>query len=86
MQDNTDIHVRRIGSAGSPLRLTTDPGNDYNPVWSPDGRWIAFLRGQVQSGKSELRLVPPGWAGAPCDPSGRPRSERVATAHRLVSQ
>ena len=59
MQDNPDIYVQQIGSAGPPLRLTTDPGNDYNPVWSPDGRWIAFLRGQVQSGKSELRLVPP---------------------------
>ena len=28
------------------LRLTTDAGNDYSPVWSPDGRWIAFLRGE----------------------------------------
>jgi Tol biopolymer transport system component len=46
-----------IGS-GSPLRLTIDPNNDYNPVWSPDGRSIAFLRGQLQ-GKSELRLIAP---------------------------
>ena len=44
-QDNPDIYVQQIGS-GSPLRLTTDPRNDYNPVWSPDGRWIAFLRGE----------------------------------------
>ena len=42
-QDNQDIYVQMIGS-GSPLRLTTDPRSDYNPVWSPDGRWIAFLR------------------------------------------
>jgi eukaryotic-like serine/threonine-protein kinase len=42
-QDNQDIYVQQIG-AGSPLRLTTDAHNDYNPVWSPDGRWIAFLR------------------------------------------
>ena len=41
------------------MRLTTDPGNDYNPVWSPDGRWIAFLRRQSEAGKSELRLIPP---------------------------
>ena len=53
-----DIYVQQIG-AGSPLRLTTDPRNDYNPVWSPDGRWIAFLRRQSEAGKSELRLIPP---------------------------
>ena len=57
-QDNPDIYVQQIGS-GSPLRLTTDPSNDYNPVWSPDGLWIAFLRSQSEAGKSELRLIPP---------------------------
>jgi serine/threonine protein kinase len=57
-QDNQDIYVQQIG-AGSPLRLTTDASNDYNPVWSPDGRWIAFLRSRSESGKSELRLIPP---------------------------
>jgi Tol biopolymer transport system component len=46
-----------IGS-GTPLQLTHDPGKDYNLVWSPDGRSIAFLRGQPQAGKSELRLIP----------------------------
>jgi Tol biopolymer transport system component/predicted Ser/Thr protein kinase len=57
-QDNQDIYVQQIG-AGSALRLTQDPRNDYNPVWSPDARWIAFLRSQPESGKSELRLIPP---------------------------
>jgi hypothetical protein len=57
-QDNQDIYVQQIG-AGSPLRLTKDPSNDYNPVWSPDGRWIAFLRRQSEGGTSELRLIAP---------------------------
>jgi len=57
-QDNRDIYVQQIG-AGSPLRLTTDPLFDYNPVWSPDGRWIAFLRFASQAGESELRLIAP---------------------------
>ena len=56
-QDNTDIYVQQIGSSGGPLRLTSDPAIDYNPIWSPDGRWIAFLRGE--SAASELRLIPP---------------------------
>ena len=57
-QDNPDIYVQQI-SSGRPLRLTTDPSNDYNPVWSPDGHWIAFLRRQWETGRSELRLIPP---------------------------
>ncbi len=57
-QDNPDIYVQQIGS-GSPFRLTTDPGNDFNPVWSPNGRWIALLRSQSDVGRNELRLIPP---------------------------
>jgi Tol biopolymer transport system component len=55
-QDNQDVYVQQVG-VGSPLRLTADPANDYNPVWSPDGRSIAFLRGG--EGRSEVRLIPP---------------------------
>jgi Tol biopolymer transport system component len=29
-------------SRGAPARLTTDPANDWWPVWSPEGRSIAF--------------------------------------------
>jgi eukaryotic-like serine/threonine-protein kinase len=43
---NIDIYVQQIG-VGSPLRLTTDPASDVNPVFSPDGRYIAFTRGQT---------------------------------------
>jgi Tol biopolymer transport system component len=62
-RDNIDIYVQQIG-AGAPLRLTSDPLNDQNPVWSPDGRWIAFLRGHAPAGRAiagrvELRLIPP---------------------------
>jgi DNA-binding winged helix-turn-helix (wHTH) protein len=58
-QDNQDVYIQQIGSSGPPLRLTNDPRIDYNPVWSPDGHWIAFLRRQSEAGKSELRLIPP---------------------------
>jgi len=56
-QDNDDIYVQRLDS-GAPLQLTRSPANDFSPAWSPDGRWIAFLRGHL-SGKAELRLIPP---------------------------
>jgi Tol biopolymer transport system component len=61
-QDNQDIYVQQIG-AGSPFRLTTDPQNDYNPVWSPDGRKIAFFRSLPTAPTGprsrELMLIPP---------------------------
>jgi Tol biopolymer transport system component/DNA-binding winged helix-turn-helix (wHTH) protein len=41
--DNTDIYVKLIGP-GDPVRLTSEPTEDYGPAWSPDGRWIAALR------------------------------------------
>ncbi len=56
-QDNDDVYVQRIGS-GQPLRLTTDAAVDLSPAWSPDGNWIAFMRGPVP-GTSELRLIAP---------------------------
>jgi serine/threonine protein kinase/Tol biopolymer transport system component len=55
--NNSDIYVQQIGAA-THLRLTSDPGNDYAPIWSPDGRWIAFLRGE-DGRVNEVRLVPP---------------------------
>ena len=39
----THIHVKLIG-AGTPLRLTNNTNSDFAPVWSPDGRYIAFVR------------------------------------------
>jgi Tol biopolymer transport system component/DNA-binding winged helix-turn-helix (wHTH) protein len=38
-----NIYIKLIGQ-GDPIRLTTDPAGDFAPAWSPDGRWIAFLR------------------------------------------
>lgn len=41
--DNLDIYIRLVG-AGEPLRLTHDPAADVFPAWSPDGRFIAWVR------------------------------------------
>jgi eukaryotic-like serine/threonine-protein kinase len=52
-QDNADIYVRLIGP-GEPQRLTTNPARDFGPAWSPDGRYIAFLRDDTNSFASQL--------------------------------
>ena len=52
---NFDLYVKLIG-AGVPLRLTTDPAEDVSPAWSPDGRYLAFLRRQAS--ENGLFIVP----------------------------
>jgi Tol biopolymer transport system component/DNA-binding winged helix-turn-helix (wHTH) protein len=41
--DRVHIYVSQIG-AESPRRLTSSPWWEFAPVWSPDGKYIAFLR------------------------------------------
>jgi Tol biopolymer transport system component len=64
-QGNVDIWVRDLARAGN-TRLTSDPRLDINPVWSPDGKKIAFaaLRGgridlyeKSADGSGEERLL-----------------------------
>ncbi|HEX4770533.1 MAG TPA: hypothetical protein VH351_06875 [Bryobacteraceae bacterium] len=55
-QDNLDIYVKLLGP-GDPVRLTVHPADDHDPVWSPDGRWIAFLR-DVSDAERSICLIP----------------------------
>ena len=55
-QDNQDIYVKLIGTEHA-VRLTNDPAPDYSPAWSPDGRYIAFLR-DLPGSKAGVFLVP----------------------------
>ena len=38
---NLDVFVRDLGN-GSLTRMTTNSAADTEPVYSPDGRWIAY--------------------------------------------
>jgi Tol biopolymer transport system component len=61
-QSNFDIYVKttKAGAAvaAPPLRLTRDPADDRNPVWSPDGSSIAFLRKLNVGNQFGLMLMP----------------------------
>jgi DNA-binding winged helix-turn-helix (wHTH) protein len=46
---NQDIYIKVVG-VGAPLRLTTHPAADQKPVWSSDGRHIAFVRLSEEGG------------------------------------
>ena len=52
-----DIYVKLIG-VEPPRQITRGPQDEVNPVWSPDGRWIAFLR-KLDESSAEVRLTDP---------------------------
>jgi len=49
------IYVKYIGTE-EPLRLTKQESVDFNPVWSPDGRYVAFCR--IQKGETGIYIIP----------------------------
>jgi Tol biopolymer transport system component/DNA-binding winged helix-turn-helix (wHTH) protein len=54
--NSSHIYVKLIG-AEEPFRLTKDSADEFAPAWSPDGRWIAFVRGLSEE-KSGVFLIP----------------------------
>jgi serine/threonine protein kinase len=56
-EDNWDIYIKLIGSE-PPFRLTTNSAEEGWPVWSPDGRQIAFLR-KLPGGRAAVVLISP---------------------------
>ena len=39
---NGDLFIVSVSGSGEPKRITTQPGFDGNPVYSPDGKYIAY--------------------------------------------
>jgi dipeptidyl aminopeptidase/acylaminoacyl peptidase len=42
---NTDVFVVAPREGRVPRAVTTSPGADGSPAWSPDGKWIAYVAG-----------------------------------------
>jgi Tol biopolymer transport system component len=43
---------------GPRTRITPWPGNDLYPLWSPDGRWIAFATPAALTAHAQTELAP----------------------------
>ena len=52
---HSSIYVKLLGTE-EPLRLTKQESIDFNPVWSPDGHYIAFCR--IQKEAAGIYIVP----------------------------
>src|ERR1700722_7631793 len=50
-----NLYVKVVGTEES-LQLTRQPSLDFNPVWSPDGRYIAFCR--ILEGETGIYIIP----------------------------
>ena len=49
LSTNGDLFTVPVSGAGGLKRITSNPGNDWGPVYSPNGMWIAY-RAQMQPG------------------------------------
>jgi dipeptidyl aminopeptidase/acylaminoacyl peptidase len=49
LSTNGDLFTVDVAGGNEPRRITTNPGNDWGPAYSPDGKWIAY-RSQLLGG------------------------------------
>lgn len=58
--------------AGPPQRLTEDEVGEFQPVWSPDGRHVAYATWDDDAGEGHIRRVPADGGGRPTTLTARP--------------
>ncbi len=77
---NSDVFVVEPRKGAQPRAVTTSPGADGSPDWSPDGKSIAYVHGgdpaDLWYGTTHVALVPvAGRRGPAADRSARPQRQ-----------
>lgn len=67
---NSSLYIVEAKAGSHPRRLTTTPGANNHPRWSPDGKTIAFLSSRGES--SQVWLLPFDMPGEPRKLTGLP--------------
>jgi TolB protein len=96
--NNLDIYVANPDGT-KPLRLTSNPANDLEPAWSPDGHYLAFVsdraggpqiymmdmyQGSEADGNRPIRLTSNGQYNT--SPAWSPDGRYLAFSRRIGSQ
>jgi dipeptidyl aminopeptidase/acylaminoacyl peptidase len=59
VDDDRYVRTIHVVGPGHPTRRFSHGPHDTSPRWSPDGRWLAFLRkGTEEGAKSQLHVMP----------------------------
>lgn len=63
--ENTDLFVMEAKAGALPKKLTQWAGEDTRPVWSPDGKWIAYQQSSSDEvftmyGQPLIAIIPSG--------------------------
>jgi Tol biopolymer transport system component len=61
---NTDIWTVPV-TGGTPTKISTSDERDSSPIWSPDGKWIAFESAEDEDAPQQIFITASTGAGTP---------------------